>query len=213
MVSLSRSQKAAFDNAISAEPPAEIIISKIFHHSFELVAEVLTIISGSPQRAESAVASNLVDMASPKLTDEPGQNLSRLRAASIETMELEWIPSPTFSELRHSPLALLRSLSYPQAVAFVLHNFSRLSTVEIAVALGLNEAGVKMHLGKATEAVKLRLNQPKRDLASVFNAEAEILANQVFADPEILVQILLELATKKSEPAPTPRKSLRRLRE
>lgn len=213
MVSLSRSPKAAIGSVpVIAKPAPEIIVSKIFHESFELVAEVLTILCGSPQRAESTVAANLVGMASPKLTDEPSKNLARLRSKSIETMQQEWTPSPAFEDLRHSPLALVRSLPYPQAAVFVLHHFSGLGPHEASVALGSTEAGVKINLKQATEAVRSRLNQPNSDLATVFGAECEIMANQVFADPEILVQILLELASKKSKPVRVPKRSRRRLR-
>lgn len=201
MVSLSRSPKAALDGAIGKQAPPEIIISKVFHQSFEPVAEALTVLCGSPQRAESIVARSLTQMASPKLTDKSNRNLGILRARSIETLEADWIPSPTPEQLRHSPLALIQSLPFAQAVAYVLHFFSGLDTAEIAFALGSTEAGCKVHLRKASETIESRLQQPKSDPIVVFKSECKILANQVFGDPEILVQILLELATERHDPA------------
>lgn len=201
MASLFRSPKAPFDGAIGKQMPPEITISKVFHQSFEPVAEALTVLCGSPQRAESIVARSLTQMASPRLTDKPDQNLGRLRIKSLEALGADWIPSPTPEQLRHSPLALIQSLPFAQAVAYVLHFFSGLDTSEIAFAMGSTEAGSKVQLRKATETIESRLQQPKSDPTIIFSSECEILANQVFADPEILVQVLLELAIEKREPA------------
>ncbi len=200
----SSTQKAPLGSASRQITSAEVIISKVFHHSFDLVTEVVAVLCGSPRRAQSIVAQNLVGMATHRLTDDPARNLARLRAKSLETLKAEWIPTPTSNSMRHSPLALIQSLPFGEAAAYVLDSFAGLDPVDISVALGSTEAGAKAELKRATFAIKSRIKQEPEDLVSVFNSEAEFMASQEYAEPKILEQILADIAAQTPQTVRRP---------
>jgi hypothetical protein len=193
MVTLSRSADASPDGPTIHAVPTEAIISKIFDHSFEQIAEMAAVLCGSAKEAEALVARSLAQLATHRLTDEPERNLTKLRAKTIEALRDSWTASPTVEELRHSPLALVRSLPFEQAVAFVLRHFSGQDNLAVGTALNRTEAGARHHYEAATATILRRLIKPVADLVYAFADECEGLALQVDADPEILARILRDL--------------------
>ena len=169
------------------------MIAKIFEYSYEQVTEMVAVLCGCPKKAETLVADSLALLATQRLTDDPERNLTQLRAKSIEALSLDWVGSPTLDELRHSPLALVRSLPFEQAVAFVLRHFCGESNFAVATALNKTEAGARHHYNTATATILRRLIKPIEDLVNAFAHECEQLALQVDADPQILARVLRDI--------------------
>lgn len=193
MVTLFRSAAASPYGPTIQAVPTEVIITKIFNQSFEPVAEMTAVLCGSATEAEALVARSLSQLATHRLTDEPERNLTKLRAKTIEALRDNWTAAPTVDELRHSPLALVRSLPFEQAVAFVLRHFCGQDNSAVGTALNRTEAGARHHYESATAAILRRLIKPVADLVHAFAGECEGLALQIDADPEILARILREL--------------------
>lgn len=193
MVTLFRSSKASPTAPKISRVSAEAAIAKIFEESFKSIAESIAVLNGDPARAEALVAMALAQMATTRLTDQPERNRNRLRHHSIEILKQDWTASPTMLELRHSPLALVRSLPFEQAVAFVLRHFSGQDNYGIANALNCTAAGARANYEAATATILKRLIKPIADLTYAFANECEALAAQVDADPEILARILRDL--------------------